>query len=573
MPIQVLSATLAAQIAAGEVVERPVSVVKELIENSLDAGAESIIVDVEGGLCASIKVIDDGCGIPQDELDLALQHHATSKLSLLNELDNIATLGFRGEALPSISSVSKVTITSRHSDSISGHRINYDFGSKVSESAVGTSIGTAVLVARLFENVPARLKFLRSNSAELSRVKDLMQQYAMGYPAVKFQLRSDSKTLFSTTGSGNILDPVIAIYGSRTAPDMIRISQDETDQAYRVEGFVSVPALNRANRSYMTLFVNGRLVSSRTMTHAVEEAYHGLLPERRYPISVLNLVLPYSDVDVNAHPTKREIRFLNENLAYTSLQKAVRKSLIDQVPVSTVGRTTFTGRSSGGIYPYPTDRTGSGSYSQMDFVQGRTDLFSTQAPNRELLTALHVIGQVRSTYIIADGPDGFYVIDQHAAHERVLFDGIVEGLEHRYLDPQILLAPVTVNLSPLHVETLHNHKELLSKYGFDVQEFDSGAYLLRSVPSMMSVGDPSKSLVDVLDMISVEGLLRRHEEIVAASVACHSAVRAGRVLRLEEMNSLVQKLEATTNPHTCPHGRPTLVRYADYQTEREFGRR
>ena len=574
MPIEVLTPSLAAQIAAGEVVERPVSVVKELIENSIDAHAASVIIDVGKDPCSQIKVVDDGDGISSNEVDLALTHHATSKLYTLDQLDNIRTLGFRGEALPSIASVSRVLIVSRCFGSDSAYSVEYDCGLKVNETVYASAVGTSVSVTDLFSNVPARLKFLRSPASELTKIKDLVHLFAMAYPSVKFQLRIEGKVTFDTQGSGNPIDPIVAVYGSKSASEMITVTSEQDDTGYAVEGVVSVPALNRANRSYMSLFVNNRLVNSRMLNHAVEESYHGLLPERRYPISVLNLSVPYSDVDVNAHPGKLEVRFQNENRIYATLQKAIRSHLVNQITVSQVGHTTFTNRSSQAVYPYrnakPYQTTG---YSQTAFSVDNSYTFNAHKPNREVLPSLSLIGQVRLTYLVADGPDGVYLIDQHAAHERILFDKIVSSRGHNQSASQRLLSPTTVELSPLHSDLLDTNKETLQIYGFDIEQFGDNTYIVRSVPAVMSIADTEKSLIDILDMISVEGLLRQHEDVVAASVACHSSVRAGLALSLPEMQSLLSQLHGTSNPHTCPHGRPTIIRYADYNIEREFGRR
>jgi len=572
MPIEVLIPSLAAQIAAGEVVERPVSVVKELIENSIDAHAASIVIDVGKNPCSVIRVIDDGEGISPNEIDMALTHHATSKLWTLDQLSDIRTLGFRGEALPSIASVSKVLIVSRCQGSDSAYSVEYDCGLKVNETACASAIGTAVSVTDLFYNVPARLKFLRAPNSELIKIKDLVHLFAMAYPFVKFQLRIDGKVTFDTQGSGNPIDPIIAVYGAKSASEMISISSERDESGYFVEGFVSVPALNRANRSYMSLFVNNRLVSSRTLNHAVEESYHGLLPDRRYPISVLNVSIPYSDVDVNAHPGKLEVRFENENRVYSSLQKTIRSHLIEQIPVSQVGQTTFTNRSAQSIYPYNTSYK-AGGYSQASFSVGESYTFNSHKPNREVLPSLSLIGQVRSTYLVADGPEGFYLIDQHAAHERILFDNIVSARGCKEVVSQLLLHPATVELNSSHSDLLDRNKEALQSYGFDMEQFGDNTYIVRAVPAVMSIADTEKSLRDILDMISAEGLLRRHEDIVAASVACHSSVRAGMSLAVTEMQALLSQLHNTTNPHTCPHGRPTIIRYADYNIEREFGRR
>ena len=577
MAIKVLEPELAAQIAAGEVVERPASVVKELVENSLDAGATSITVEITGGGTERVRVIDDGQGMPADQVDLAFQHHATSKLSHSDQLDSIATLGFRGEAVPSIAAVSQMTIASRPRESGAGHRVEYRWGRRVREGPEGCSPGTIVTVADLFENLPARRKFLKSNSAETTRIRELIDRYALACPQVRFQLVVDGRTAVATTGSGKPEEALLAVYGSQVAAGMLHVTGEDPETGYGIEGFASAPSLNRANRTYITFFVNRRWIQSRMLAFAVEEAYHGLLPERRYPMAVLNLEIPYFDVDVNAHPTKREVRFRNESKVYSTLQRAVRAALVADSPVPTAGRAIFgaqpaqsPGSSSPGFFwstfdrqSVPAGKSGAGPAQPAD----------GPLTHREALPALRVVGQVRLTYIVAEGPDGMYLVDQHAAHERVLFDRIRRKAAEQSPESQALLAPLTVELSPGQAEVFGNNAELLAAYGFGVEAFGGASYLLRAVPSAMTSQDPAQSLVDILDMVAFEGLLRQYDDILAASIACHSAIRAGKSLTEPKMRALLEQLEATDNPHTCPHGRPTLIHFSEYQMEREFGRR
>ena len=582
MPIKVLEPELASQIAAGEVVQRPVSVVKELVENCLDAGATQITVEINGGGIDQIRVIDDGEGIPANQVALAFQHHATSKLTHQEQLGFIGTLGFRGEAIPSIAAVSQMTLTTRPRDSSGGQQVQYQWGQKLSEGAQGCSPGTAVTVSHLFGNLPARRKFLKSNSAETSRIRELIDRYALAYPEVRFQLVVEGRTSVATPGSGNPADALLAVYQTDIASGMLRVQADDPESGYGVDGFVSAPRLNRANRTYMTFFINRRWIQSRMISFSLEEAYHGLLPERRYPLAALNLTLPYSDVDVNSHPAKREVRFLDESKVYSTLQRAVRAALIADSPVPVLGHSgaDINQFSSAYAAASPTffrsafDRSGrSGSGAGRRTNQDSGPLTALRFTPQQALPALRVVGQVRLTYIVAEGPDGMYLLDQHAAHERVLFDRIVRKASDRSPESQPLLSPMTVELTPGQTELFHNNLTFLATYGFEVEPFGETSYLLRAVPSVMTSKNPALSLVDVLDMVAFEGLLRLHDDVLAASIACRSAIRAGKALTEQEMRALLEELEVSDKPHTCPHGRPTLIHFSEYQMDREFGRR
>jgi DNA mismatch repair protein MutL len=584
MPIQVLEPELASRIAAGEVVERPVSVVKELVENCLDAGASQVTIEIRGGGVDQVRVVDDGEGIPAAQVALAFRHHATSKLAHQDQLDCIGTLGFRGEAIPSIAAVSQVTMTSRPRDAAGGQQVLYRWGQKVSEGPLGCSPGTAVTVSDLFGNLPARRKFLKSNSAETARIRELVDRYALAYPGVRFQLVVDGRTSVATPGSGRPEDALLAVYGPEVASGMLRVADSDPVSGYGIDGFVSAPRLNRANRTYLSFFVNRRWIQSRMLSFALEEAYHGLLPERRYPLAALNLTVPYPDVDVNSHPAKREVRFRDESKLYSTLQRAVRAALIADSPVPALGPSGFGGNQPSAVdsgasprfFWSAFDRAGGGDSARG--AGGRVNqesgaLTAAGFTPQQALPALRVVGQVRLTYIVAEGPDGMYLVDQHAAHERVLFDRIVRQTADRSPESQPLLSPITVDLTPGQSEVFRENLAFLANYGFEVEPFGLNSHLLRSVPSVMTSQDPAQSLVDILDMVAFEGLVRQHEDVLAASIACHSAIRAGKSLTEPEMRALLEELEVTDNPHTCPHGRPTLIHISEYQMDREFGRR
>ncbi len=589
MPIRQLPPELAVQIAAGEVVERPASVVKELVENAIDAGASRLVVEIKGGGIEQIRVIDDGAGIPSDEVLLAFQRHATSKLDSPDVLVAIPTLGFRGEALPSIAVVSRMSLTTRQAASDVGFNAEFAWGELFRDGAQGCPPGTTVQVSDLFGNLPARRAFLKSATAESGRIHDLVARYSLAYPEVSFHLKVGDRVALNTPGDGRRANAAVAVYGVEAANSLLEIREEDPETGYCVEGLAGNPSLHRANRTYMTFFVNRRWIQSRMLAFALEEAYHGLLPEKRYPLAALNLVIPYEDVDVNSHPAKREVRFRQDGKVYSALQRGVRAVLVTFSPVRGI-RGAMQGANSGGLGPgsnagffrSPFDSRSvppslAGGW-QGAIASDNAQLRGAGPPDAALtpqqaLPALRVVGQVKLTYIVAESPDGLYLIDQHAAHERVLFDRIVQKAVQRETQSQPLLAPSLVELTPGQVQTLVTNLKVLSDYGFELEEFGGSGYLVRAVPSVLITQDPGKALIDVLDLVAFEGLVREQEDVLAASIACHSAIRAGQSMTEPEMRALLEQLEVTDNPHTCPHGRPTVIHFSSYLMEREFGRR
>ena len=583
MPIEVLPPDLAARIAAGEVVERPVSVVKELLENSVDAGASQITVEVQGGGVQLIRVIDDGEGIPADEVLLAFHRHATSKLNSPEQLDCIATMGFRGEALPSIAAVSHVSLQSRTREQEAGQRLTLQWGEPVDSGSQGSAPGTLIEVSELFGNQPARRKFLRSPQAETARIQELVSRYALAFPEIRFRLVNDGRVSLNTPGNGQPREALLAVYGSQVAANMLEVSAEDPESGYAVEGFAAAPSVSRANRTYLTFFVNRRLIQSRMLSFAVEEAYAGLLQVRRYPVAAINIVLPYGDVDVNSHPAKREVRFHHENRIFSLVQRAVRGALVAEAPVPAfdqpsmgqAGFSAFSGRPSAGRRD-----PGTGAPRYADAFAALHPQQSPGYGTGEALSLLgrpavplKVVGQLQQTYVVAEGPEGMYLVDQHAAHERVLFDRIIKRRGQLDAASQPLLSPVSVELTPSHATTLEDNLEAITAYGFQLETFGERTYLLRAVPSVLTAEEPGKALIDILDLATLEGLTRQKEDIMAASIACHAAIRAGRPMTVDEMRALLEQLEATPNPHTCPHGRPTMVHFSSHHVEREFGRR
>ncbi len=572
MPIRVLPPQLAAKIAAGEVVERPASVVKELVENSLDAGATHVTVEVQGGGLELIRVTDDGEGIPVLDLEMAVERHATSKISTENDLQSIATMGFRGEALPSIAAVSRLTLTSRARGVEQGAYLRVRDSVVERKGAAGCPEGTSVTVQGLFENVPARRKFMRSAAAEAGRIHSTITQLAMGRPDVRFQLMANGKETFVSPGNGELRDTLACIYDATTAEAMLKIAGADP-QGRHAWGYASPPTIHRANRSAINFYVNRRWIQSRLLLQAVEEAYRNFLMDGQHPIAVLHVELPAEEVDVNVHPTKREVRFHQEGVVFSLVQRALRAALVAESPVPIMAVQPA------GALPQTTPPRGKESAQEplpwQSVIPAReaTPGETTPAPMRKALSAMRVVGQAAGTYIIAEGSDGVYLIDQHAAHERVQFERVMKQAQERQPDIQGLLAPFVVDLTPGQIETLHAWGDTLTTFGFQGEPFGDGSYLLRGVPRDLRDTVPQQLLTEVLDIMSKAQDTSQAREALAASIACHSSVRAGDALTSEEMSGLVRQLEAAASPHTCPHGRPTMLHLSAGSLARGFGRR
>ena len=593
MPIRVLPHEVAARIAAGEVVERPASAVKELVENALDAGATAVRVEVQAGGLDGVRVVDNGCGIPVSDVASLFQRHATSKLTAAEDLQSIETLGFRGEALYSLAAVALVSVLTRTPDSDAATFVEAANGRILRQEPRGGPVGTTVAVEELFDQVPARKKFLRSPRSELSRVNAVITNYALAYPDVRFTLTADGRTAFTSPGGGDLREAAAAVYGREAAQAFLAVETPESN-GIGVTGLLSPPASTRANRSGITLFVNRRPVQSRALTFAVSEAYHGLLPSDRYPVAFLLIDVPPHDVDVNVHPTKAEVRFRREGDVFAALQKAVRETVIAVAPVpeiaasavaptSTVATPWTPSAAFGSLTtaprePEPPPQTQFGLPAMPPAVEPA----ATAPPQRpeqqpismlDALPALRVLGQTQETYIVAEGPDGLYLIDQHAAHECVVYERLRNAAQREAPEVQGLLEPTSVTLSPSHEETVHDHADVLAQYGWLLEPFGDRACLLRGVPAVLSSRDPAKSFLDMLEAAATAAEFSTWEDRIAATVACHGSVRAGQSLTREEMVEMVRLLERTQQPHTCPHGRPTMLHLSANNLEREFGRR
>ena len=610
MPIRLLSSEVASQIAAGEVVERPASVVKELLENSLDAGTRSITITIEDAGKKLIEVADDGSGIPSAELELAVSRHATSKLVRSDDLFSISTLGFRGEALAAIGSVSRMIITSRVKDENEGARLRVEGGRPGKPSKVGTTVGTTVRVEDLFYNVPARLKFLKADVTERRAIDALVTRYALAYPDKRFKLSDGKNTILQTTGDGDRRAILAALYGVDVAKQMLEIMLEE--EGARLTGFISPTSLTRSNRKEITFFINGRWVHDASLNMALLQAYHTLLMVGRYPLTALFLEIHPEEVDVNVHPAKAEVRFRNQDKVFSFVQRSARKALLAYSPVPNVAASLWgTARTAPGettrqvgidwSIAHDEQFLETGDSQALDQAQDKSPgsnlQFSTRNPQSPVtppstaspvagIPLLRLIGQIGATYLVAEGPDGLYLVDQHAAHERVLFEKLMtlrhgfasqDGAGHamKNIPSQSLLTPVVLTLPPQSANLLITQLPALQHFGFDVEEFGLNIFQVRAMPALFMGSDPSAALRALVEDFEEDEtpLQNEIEAKLAARVCKRMAVKAGQALSNEEQRALLTDLEACDSPRTCPHGRPTMIHLSVDMLERQFGRR
>ncbi|HKP54245.1 MAG TPA: DNA mismatch repair endonuclease MutL [Chloroflexia bacterium] len=596
--INVLSHEVASKIAAGEVIERPASVVRELVDNAIDAGAGRVRVEIAGGGRDLIKVSDDGCGVAREEMPRAFLRHATSKLRTADDLWAIKTLGFRGEALFSIAAVGRVLFRSRPRDREAGYEMALEGGRVVSEGQCGIPPGTSVAVRDLFYNLPARLKFLKSAPAEAAHISALVQQYALAHPGIRFTLVNEGRVTFQSPGDGELRAAAMCVYGSDVGRALLPVGlspEDNEEEAeltvpdgLEVYGYVSPPVHSRSNRQAMHFFINTRAVASRMLQYAIQEAYHTLLMVGRYPICVINVQIEPSLLDVNVHPAKSEVKFRDERTVFRAVQRAVRSALQAHVPAPNYGSRGAEGWSySEGTQGIDAEfaqswQVGSAPPAQSDMWPSRDTTATVEgepeplppAPPRNL-PPMKVVGQLGDTYIISEGPDGLFLVDQHAAHERILYEQLGDSLERGGLPVQPLLQPLPLEFSAAQRAEMEAILPLLSELGFDLEPFGDHALLVRAVPAIYAASrqDVGSDLVAMIDSVVGGSRPEKWREEMAITLACHSAIRAGQSLALDEMRAMLAQLELCRYPRHCAHGRPTMLHLSRAQLEREFGRR
>ncbi len=607
-PIRVLPPLLVNQIAAGEVVDRPASVVKELVENAIDAGARRIEVTIEGGGRDLIRVTDDGCGIPADELPLALAAHATSKIRTADDLVAIATMGFRGEALASIASVSRLAVRSRTADAVAAAEILADGGQVDGPRPAAGPTGTSVTVRTLFHNVPARRKFLKSESAEGSRIADTLESIALGHPQVTFVLRSASpsgeRTLLDLPATTDARRRALDVLGKELAPKLLEAEGE--DGGATVWGLVGLPELAKPSVRHLRVHLNGRPVADRSIIHALREAYRGLVEPGRSPIAILHIEMDPREVDVNVHPAKSEVRFRSPSVVHQLVLRAVRRALraADLVPAFELPATAMPGAtpSAGAIWSRP----GPGAVAapaaapiplELDVVREALGAMPALAPTSPaasivepslptVLRPLEIL-QIHSSFVVTHDEQGILIVDQHALHERVMFEKLLERVARGDLESQRLLVPTIVEATPAEVEALGDLGELLARIGLDAVAAGPRAVAVHGYPSFLFERgvDPVDFVPELLGK-AADGTLAAtgrssgaRKEAMEASLAatldmmsCKAAVKAGDRLSVDELRELLAWRERVERSTNCPHGRPTSLRITIRDLERQFGR-
>jgi DNA mismatch repair protein MutL len=639
--IRILPEAVANKIAAGEVVERPASVVKELLENSLDAGSERIEINVEAGGKRLIRVDDDGCGMNHDDALLAFERHATSKIRDAEDLFSISTLGFRGEALPSIAAVSRLTLESRDASEPTGTRLEIPGGRLRDVKEINRDRGTLVEARDLFFNTPARRKFLKSESTELGHVTMLVTHYALAHPEKSFRLTSLTNEIVNVTPVVTQRDRVYQLMGGQLLEQMVDISPlerrlplppaatgdqtEDEESLVRISGFVSRPEVHKLNRNNIYFFVNRRLVRDRLILHAVTEAYRNILPSSVFPVAMIFLQIAASEVDVNVHPSKTEVRFRNSSFIHDFVRDSIRQGLVAAQPIAAfpLPKRSGTGRADEvvaeaaekmgdempvlrgpelpplggeqvprpqrmGPYPGPGDFllssrrpdpiTGNLKFEEAISAQIQQNGFHSNAlaaSASEFPTDLEPLGQVQESFIVATNGEGLWIIDQHVAHERILFERHLRARREKHVEGQRLLLPIVVELKPEQQVTFQSIAEELSFNGFEVEPFGQRTVAIKTAPADIRADDVERLLLEILESagreareISLEGI----REKIAASVSCHAAIKINMALDPTKMEWLLQELARTDCPMTCPHGRPIVLRYSMKEIQKAFKR-
>ena len=572
MTIQILPEEVAARIAAGEAVERPSSVVKELIENAIDAGASAIHTDVTAGGRQLIRISDNGSGIPSAEIELAFKRHATSKLRDAKDLQALSTLGFRGEALASIAAISQSTVITRHRDEDMGVSFKLNGGQVQHHKAIGAPAGTVAAIENLFFNTPARLKFLKSDATEKRHIQRVVTCYALAYPKISFVLKQDGREQFRSSGRGELADVAAKVFGLENFKQMLPVSSEEIPRRgankISVAGYTSQPSLYRRDRSRIILFINGRAIQDHALSHAVSQAYDGLLKSGHYPLAALLITMPPDYVDVNVHPTKAEVRFRDANRVFAAVQRAVRQAVLDAGDRAQVADDRAD-HARHDVRPPPTYR----SFASDDWGDDDADLDYIPAAGTPIkprtLPVLRVLGQAGARYIIAEGPAGIYLVDQNAAHERILYDEISSAVQQGTPEKVVPLDSPTLILSPDDAALLNEMGDELAQLGFEIEIFGPNAFVFRTLPKCMESRPLGEAFPQMLGYLSQSE--RKAEDAVAA-LAWAAAVKAGQVLQPEEMQSMIRQLERCPSPYQSPTGQRTMIHMSREDLASEFRR-
>jgi DNA mismatch repair protein MutL len=614
--IRVLPEILANKIAAGEIVERPASAVKELLENSIDAQCRSVNVSVLSGGKRLIQVRDDGEGMSQDDAILAFEHHATSKLQSVEDLGAIATLGFRGEALPSIASVSRLSLKTRTQDpeSISGTELEIHGGVMRSVKPVSWDKGTEITVRDLFYNVPARRKFLRSNDTELGHIARLVTHYALAHPEIRFTMESEGRALIDAIAVSSLKERIYQIFGDKFLDNLMEFSGHAG--SIKVYGFSSKPHEQRTNAYSQFFYVNRRMVRDKLIASAIRQSYRNCIPASAYPVVILFLELPFDEVDVNAHPAKTEIRFREQSMVHRLVLETIERALIQNPTIPVYAHRAEAGSlaqyqsssmppvlpEAGSVrreesfnlapeapspnpfqralnYPFQniTDRFPVNKEDHVSLRVMPEMLINSPLDGKSLFqpAALRILGQLKESYIIACDSQGLLIIDQHVAHERILYEKMAKAIQSNHVESQLLLVPLSMELPPHQIALLERVMPELNKNGFHVEPFGGNSVLIRSIPALAKDEDCRKLLAEILEGLGIEERTLDVDKIrdrIAISTACRAAIKVNTPLALEKMQWLLDQLALTGIPTNCPHGRPIMLRFTTYEIERNFGR-
>lgn len=613
--IAILNQETIDKIAAGEVVERPCSVVKELVENAIDAGSTAITVEIKEGGISFIRITDNGCGIERDQVAIAFYRHSTSKIRSAEDLLTVKSLGFRGEALSSISAVARVELITKTYDELTGTRYVIEGSKELSNEEIGAPDGTTFIVKDLFYNVPARRKFLKTAQTEGSYISDMVEKLALSHPDISFKFINNNQTKLHTSGNGNRKDIIYHIFGREISSSLLEVKHE--CEYFKVEGFIGKPVITRGNRNYENYFINGRYVKSNILSRAIEEAYKSFLMQHQYPFTVLYFTF-FSELDVNVHPTKMELRFDNNNEIYVELCDTIyailsRKEMIPEVPVDSTpapkkivheykepipepfekrrinevraaeSRSVYGQSVTSAVKDYSaiepavkTPKT-STAYEPAQVVTGTQQtlgdydkVFLTESAKKQF----SIIGQLFKTYWLIEFEDKLYIIDQHAAHEKVLYEKTMARLANKDFTSQRISPPIVMTLDARECEMLEKYRPQIEQFGYEVEHFGGKEYMISAIPDNLFNIDMKDLFIEMLDNFS-NATGRQTPDIITekvASMSCKAAVKGNDKLTLPEINKLIDELLSLDNPYNCPHGRPTIISMSKYEIEKKFKR-
>jgi len=582
--IKVMSETLANKIAAGEVIEKCASVVKELVENSIDADSTKIVINLTDGGLKNITVTDNGKGMDKDDAKLAFSRHATSKLYRDDDLFFINTLGFRGEALPSIASVSDVVLKTTQNDE--GYMIHIKGGKLIEEKACEATPGTSISVSNIFYNTPARLKYLKSESTELQNCTSFIERLALSMPNISFELYNNSRNIIRTSGSGNLAKVIHELYGSTISTRLIKINVSSDD--FDINGFICKPEILKASKSHMITFVNNRIVKNVDINRSINDGYYLHKPDNKYPVVFLNIYTDPTLVDVNIHPTKQDIKIskiyeLCELISNNIKMLLEKNNLVPEINLETHEENSEIVVNSDFINTRNSfDLVDTSAVLPEENLEQFTFDFANETESvpkekNEELKKLHLepIGSIQGTFIVAQNEEGMYLIDQHAAHERINYEKVLKALKEKTISTMPMLFPISIELSPSEYLSIKDNIEIITNLGFIVEDFGINTIIFKETPTWLLEGHEEEVIRKIIDLIAGEGKIVdrvKFNENLVKSVACKMSIKGNTYISLEEMNSLLEQLFETDNPYNCAHGRPTIVKFSTYDLDKMFKR-